>query len=255
VAETSDTTYLANNVIIAMASYQTPKSPSFADELDEEIVQLHVDDYANPDQLADGGVLVVGLGNSGAEVAYELVATRDVWVSGEPSAVQPFRPEKLSGRILMPIVGPLVMNKLLSTSTPMGRRLKKKMYHKAAPLMRVKPKDLVAAGARRVGRIVGATDGRPTVEDGTVLDVANVIWCTGYDPGFDWINLPIFSDEGAVRHERGLVPDQPGLYFVGLKFLYSVSSAQLHGVGRDAARIVGEVAKCANAELPIGATL
>lgn len=80
---------------------------------------------------------------------------------------------------------------------------------------------------------------------------SNVIWCTGYDPGFDWIDLSIFGDEGEVRHERGIVPDHPGLYFVGLKFLYSVSSAQIHGVGRDAARIVGLVASRVTSKRPV----
>jgi putative flavoprotein involved in K+ transport len=94
-------------------------------------------------------------------------------------------------------------------------------------------------------------DGLPVTIDGDRLDVSNVIWCTGYSPGFDWIDLPIFGEEGKVQHERGIVPDQPGLYFVGLKFLYSVSSAQIHGVGRDAARIVGHVASRVTSQRPV----
>ena len=54
-----------------------------------------------------------------------------------------------------------------------------------------------------------------------------------------WIRLdrpPLFED-GRVSHDRGVVADVPGLYFVGLKGLYSVSSAQVNGVGRDAERV------------------
>jgi len=238
VATAGDMTFHADNVIVAMASYQQPRTPGFATELDPTIVQLHVDDYKNPGQLQAGGVLVVGVGNSGAEIAMVLAPDRRVWLSGEPSAVQPFRPERFSGRLLMPVVGPVIFNRLLTTSTPMGRRFRTKMMHKAAPLLRVKPKDLVAAGVERVGRTRGVVDGYPQLEDGTILDVANVIWCTGFGPGLAWIDLPVFDEKGDVIHDRGVVGDVPGLYFVALKFLYSLLSDTLLAVGRDAGYVV-----------------
>ncbi|MBA2337098.1 MAG: NAD(P)-binding domain-containing protein [Acidimicrobiia bacterium] len=228
----------ADNVVVAMADFQKPKVPAFAEELDSQIIQLHVAGYQNRDQLRDGGALVVGMGNSGAEIALELVESHRVWLSGEPSAVQPFRPERLSGRILMPFVGPVILNRLLTTSTPMGRRLRTKMLHKAAPLLRVKPKDLVAAGVERVGRTVGVVDSYPALDDGTVLDVANVVWCTGFEPGFSWIDLPVFDDSGDVVHDRGVVDAVPGLYFVGLRFLYSMLSDTLLSIGRDSGYVV-----------------
>ena len=164
-----------------------------------------------------------------------------MWLSGEPSAVQPFRPERLSGRILMPFVGPVILNRLLTTSTPMGRKFRSKMLHQAAPLLRVKPKDLVAAGVQRVGRATGVVDGYPQLEDGTVLKVPNVIWCTGFGAGFSWIDLPVFDNAGDVVHDRGVVDAVPGLYFVALKFLYSVLSDTLLAVGRDAAHVVNHL--------------
>jgi putative flavoprotein involved in K+ transport len=241
-ASAGDTIFEADNVIVAMASYQKPKTPGFATHVDSDILQLHVADYENPGQLQEGDVLVVGVGNSGAEVAKELAEDRRVWLSGEPSAVQPFRPEGLSGRLLMPFVGPVILNRVLTTSTPIGRRFLSKMRHKGAPLLRVKPKDLVAAGVQRVGRTTGVVDGRPRMEDGTVLDVANVVWCTGFGPGFSWIDLPVFDDDGDVAHDRGVVDDVPGLYFVGLKFQYSVLSDTLLAVGRDAGYVVDHLA-------------
>ena len=228
----------ADNVIVAMASYQKPRYPSFATDLDDSICQVHVDDYENPGQLRDGPTLIVGMGNSGAEIAKELAESRRVYISGEPSAVQPFTPHKLSGRILMPFVGPVILNRVLTTSTPMGRRVRSKMLHKAAPLLRVKPKDLVAAGVERVGRTTGVVDGFPQVEEGTILDVSNVVWCTGFEPGFSWVDLPVFDDAGDVIHERGVVDSEPGLYFVGLKFLYSVLSITLQAIVRDSGYVV-----------------
>ncbi len=109
-------------------------------------------------------------------------------------------------------------------------------------LIRVKPNDLSAVGVRRATRIAGVRDGLPMLEDGRVLDVANVVWCTGFDPAFSWIDLPVFDAKGAPRHEGGVVRDQPGFYFVGLHFLYAMSSTMIHGVGRDAARIARTLA-------------
>ena len=81
------------------------------------------------------------------------------------------------------------------------------------------------------------------LDDGRVLDVTNVVWCTGFHPGFSWIDLPVLGVGGdEPMHERGLVPREPGLYFVGLAFLYSFSSIMIHGVGRDAERIAAAIA-------------
>jgi putative flavoprotein involved in K+ transport len=84
-------------------------------------------------------------------------------------------------------------------------------------------------------------DGLPVLEDGRVLDVANVIWCTGFHPGFSWIDLPVLGSQEPI-HERGVVASEPGLYFVGLHFLYALSSVMIHGVNRDAERIANEIA-------------
>ena len=67
------------------------------------------------------------------------------------------------------------------------------------------------------------------LEDGRVLEVANVIWCTGFDSGLSWIDLPIFGEYGEPVHEPGVVTGEPGLYFVGRLFLYAASSVMIHG--------------------------
>ena len=90
-------------------------------------------------------------------------------------------------------------------------------------------------------RRLSGCDGRPLLEDGRVLDVSNVIWCTGFHPGFSWIDLPIFDEQGDPKHEKGIVGSEPGLYFIGLHFQYSMSSGMIHGVERDAPRIAAAI--------------
>jgi len=143
--------------------------------------------------------------------------------------------------VLMPFIGRVIFHRVLTTSTPIGRRVRPKMLSKGDPLIRVKPKDLAAAGVERVPRTSGVEERLPRLQDGRRLDVANVVWCSGGDPGFSWIDLPVLGPD-EPNHDRGVVDSEPGLYFVGLKFLYSKSSEQIHGVGRDAARIANMIA-------------
>ena len=84
--------------------------------------------------------------------------------------------------------------------------------------------------------------GLPVLEDQRVLEVANVIWCIGFRPDFSWIDLPVFGeDEIEPKHMRGIVANEPGLYFVGLFFLYAASSGLVGGVGRDAEHVVAAI--------------
>ena len=241
VAAAGDRRLEADNVVVAMSSWQRPRVPEFASELDPGILQLHVTDYRNPRQLQDGDALVVGAGNSGAEIALDLAGTRRVWLSGPDTGHLPFRPESAVARVLMPFIGRVIFHRVLTTSTPIGRRVRPKMLAKGDLLIRVKPKDLAAAGVERVPRTTDVEERLPRLEDGRRLDVANVVWCSGFQPGFSWIDLPVFGPE-EPNHDRGVVEAEPGLYFVGLRFLYSKSSEQIHGVGRDAARIADVVA-------------
>jgi putative flavoprotein involved in K+ transport len=231
----------ADQVIVAMATYQVPRVPAFARELDRGIVQLHSLDYRNPAQLREGGVLIVGVGNSGADIALEVARTHPTWLSGKESGHIPFRIEGFVARHLLVRMVRFVGHRILTLSTPVGRRLRPRLLRRAAPLIRVKPQDLEAAGIVRVPRVVGVRDGRPRVADDAVLEVTNVIWCTGFDPGFSWIHLPVLGDGGEPLHERGIVAREPGLYFLGLRFLYALTSDTVNGVGRDAERIAKAV--------------
>jgi putative flavoprotein involved in K+ transport len=232
----------ADHVVVAMSSYQVPRVPGFANELHPDILQMHSSEYRNLRQLKPGGVLIVGAGNSGAEIAIEVAREHPTWVAGRDTGHVPFRIDGLPARLgLMRLIFRVVFHRLLTVGTPLGRRLRRTVFTKGAPLIRVRPQQLAAAGVQRVPRVARVLNGLPVLEDGCVVDAANVIWCTGFGNGLSWIDLPIFEASGEPRHESGIASGEPGLYFVGLHFLHSLSSTMIHGVARDAERITNAI--------------
>jgi putative flavoprotein involved in K+ transport len=237
----ADLLFEADTVVVATGACHTPRIPAFASELDPGIVQLHSCAYRNPSQLQPGGVLLVGAGNSGAEIGFELAPTRQTWIAGPNTGQFGVRHGSVPWRIGQLVVR-FVGHHVLTKRNPIGRTVIAKIAGAGAPLIRVRPKDLRAAGVERVQRVVGVQEGCPLLEDGRVLDVANVIWCTGFREDFGWIDLPAFGEDGELRHDRGVVEEVPGLYFLGLEFLFAASSDVLTGMGRDAAYVARHIA-------------
>ena len=242
VVRSGERRFVADNVVVATGSHQRPHRPAFASQLDPGIVQLHSAGYRNPSQLQEGGVLVVGAGNSGADIAIELAGSHRTWLSGSHPGQVPWRIERRPARPGNRAVF-FAFRHVLTERTPLGRKVREHVRaHHSGPLVRVKLVDLHAAGVERVPRTTGVHDGSAVLEDGRVLDVANVVWCTGFRPRLDWIDLPIFDDAGAVRHERGVVPSLPGVYFAGQEFQYALASGMIQGAGRDADHVASRIA-------------
>jgi putative flavoprotein involved in K+ transport len=214
--------------------------PPFAPELDPRIVQMHSSDYRSPAQLQPGNVLLVGAGNSGADIAIEVSASHRTWLSGRDKGQVPIRIEARYARVVTPVLW-FVASRILTVKTPLGRRVRPHVLESGAPLIRVKSKDLRTAGVERVPKVVAVREGLPVLEDGRALDVANIIWCTGFRQDFSWIDVPVFADGTQPIHERG-VASEPGLYFLGLDFLYAFTSENVGGVGRDARYVAAQVA-------------
>ncbi|MFD4526880.1 flavin-containing monooxygenase [Streptomyces sp. NPDC058470] len=235
--------YEAENVVVAAGFDRLPKTPDFAADLAPDVVRLHAVDYRGPAQLRDGDVLVVGAGNSGADIALELSATHRVLLSGRHPGNLPWRIDSAAARVLSPLLF-FAFRHVLTVRTPIGRKARPRILTHSGPLIRVKSRDLAAAGVERVGRVVGVRDGQPFFADGSdgsdggAARVANVVWCTGFAPDHSWIDLPVFGTDGEPRQRRGVVDAQPGLYFVGGLFQHSLSSSMVQGVGRDAGHVV-----------------
>jgi putative flavoprotein involved in K+ transport len=234
-----DTTFEAENVVVATGVMQKPYVPSFAPELDPRITQLHSSDYRNPSQLQEGPVLVVGASHSGSDVAHEVAADHHTILSGTDNGQIPARVDTRRGRMCFRVLA-VAGKHVLTMDTPIGRKMRGHVRHGGAPLLRYRRKELRAAGVERtLSRTVGVEAGRPVLADGRVLDVRNVVWCTGFRPDLSWIDVPFErEDDGYPAQYRGAVPSAPGLYFVGLLFLHSFTSMLVYGAGSDAERVV-----------------
>jgi putative flavoprotein involved in K+ transport len=232
----------ADNVVVATGVMQRPVVPSIASELDSGIRQLHSSDYREPGQLQPGAVLVVGAAHSGADIAFELAEGHHTVLSGPSTGELPFSVESRRARAVKPLLK-FLATRVLTMGTPIGRKMRSEIRSHGGPLLRVRSADLADAGVERVlARTVGVENGMPILDDGRVVEVANVIWCTGFRPDYTWIDLPLEYEDGYPRQFRGAVPSLPGLYFVGMLFLHSFSSMLVLGAGRDAKSIAKSIA-------------
>lgn len=242
--ESDGGTWRAQNVVVATGFDRVPRVPEHASALRPDIVQLDSGTYRNPDQVPPGDVLVVGAGNSGADIARELAATHRTFLSGRHPGQVPWRIEQPLARPLNRLVF-WAFGHVLTMSTPIGRRARPDVLAHSGPLIRVKARDLAAAGVQRVPRTAGVRDGLPVLDDGRTMDVSTVVWCTGSGPDHSWLDVPVLDDEGRPVHERG-VTAEPGLYFLGLLFQHSLASSMIGGVGADAAFVADRVAESAD---------
>ena len=230
-------------MVVATGPFHNPRIPEFADELDPRIMQMHSSEYQNPSQVQDGPVLIVGAGQSGAEIALDMAPDHKVWLSGRDVGEEPDTRNKFLGRIIDAIMV-FAATKVLNVANPLGRMARKHFFYPPRGIPRAggTRKHLENAGIEWVGRTSGTLDGHPQLEDGQILKVNSVIWCTGFMTDYSWIELPIFDEFGFPYHKRGVVHQQPGLYFVGMPFQSTLSSSLLMGVGRDAEYVANHIA-------------
>lgn len=228
------------HVVVATGPYDEPDIPEVAEEVPDGVFTCHSSEYRNASQLRDGDILVVGAGNSGTQIATELAdddRTGTVWLVGPDRGTIP---RSILGRDFYRWAGPTILR--VRRTSVIGRRLHDRMARTGDPVFSNEHEAMEAAGVERItGRITSMVDGSPATADGEAFDVSNIVWCTGFRPGFDWIDLDVFDEDGHPRHERGVVTDYPELYFVGLQWLYRPNSSLLGGVGRDAEHVAAGI--------------
>ena len=106
---------------------------------------------------------------------------------------------------------------------------------------------LIGSSARRArrhgvelhGRAVSVAESTVAFDDGSELDVASVVWATGFRLDHSWIAAPVFDEAGRVLHRRG-VTGTPGLYFLGLSWQHTRGSALLGWVKDDAVYLAAQ---------------
>jgi putative flavoprotein involved in K+ transport len=236
VVHANDIVYEADNVIVATGPFQRPRIPDVSTRIDSGIHQLHSSQYRSPFDLPDGPVLVVGAGNSGAQIALELARFRKVWLAGRDTGNLPRR---LLGRDVFKWMWPAMMR--ATADTRVGQRLRRRVSAAGDARIGISDRALKDAGIARVGRVDDVRGGLP-VCDGTVLQPRVVIWCTGFAADYRWIEMPVLDARGYPRHRRGIATDVDGLFFVGLRFQHRMMSSLLGGVGADATYIADRVA-------------
>ena len=238
----------ADNVVVASGAHRIPKVPAFASQLDpghraaalERVPEpVPAPRRRRPDRR--GGQL------GGRDRVRGVAVARRVGVRHARSARSPSDTAGCGARFVIPLLR-FAGQHVLTLGTPVGRKVRPAFVSRATPLIRVKMKDLMAAGVEQVPRTASVRDGRPVLEDGRVLDAANVIWSTGFRPEYSWIDLPVFGGDGLPLHRRGVVESEPGLYFIGLAFQYGATSDTLPGVGRDARYVARHIASLPSAE-------
>jgi putative flavoprotein involved in K+ transport len=234
VAELDDRTYEAQQVVIATGPFQTPSVPRIAEELGDDVVQMHSTAYRSPESLPDGRVLVVGGGNTGFQIAQELSTSRETHLA--IGSRQTPLPQRILGRDLFWYLDATGLIRK-TTESRIGRRMSGR-----DTLIGSTPRGLRKRhNVQLHGRAVSADGSTVRFADQTEVDAVGVVWATGFRVDHSWVDLPIFDDGGRLVHQRG-VTQAPGLYFLGLSWQHTRGSALLGWVKDDAGYIAEKVA-------------
>jgi putative flavoprotein involved in K+ transport len=235
-------TITADQVVVATGPFQTPYVPKVAEKLADDVFQTHAVGYRRPNEVPEGTVLVVGGGNTGFQIAKELSGTHKVVLS-VGSRQKPL-PQRVLGRDLFWwLTKTRILDKTVDSR--LGRKLSTR-----DTLIGSSPRELKKRyGVEVRPRVVDANGHTVRFDDGSELEVDAVIWATGYRADYSWTKLPIFDEDGRMRHRRG-VTDIPGLYFLGLTWQHTRGSALIGWVKDDAEFIARQIAEHQESRAP-----
>ncbi|QED49430.1 flavin-containing monooxygenase [Cytobacillus dafuensis] len=225
---TNKGTILSKQVVVASGPFHTPFIPTISKNSSSDIYHIHSSEYKNSNQLQPGNVLIVGGGNSGAQIAAELSETREVHLSvGQKIRYFPLTIFGKSSFWWFDKVGILKA----TNQSVVGKRIQKL----GDPIFGFDLKHLVEE--RKVhlhARTITITDKKVEFENNQKLEVQNIIWATGFKADYSWIQIEgILNENGQPIHTRGIT-NKKGFYFLGLPWLHKRGSSLLLGVGNDA---------------------
>lgn len=239
--------FFASNVAVCSGAMAAPKLPPGAETVPASVPQIHSSRYRGPSQIRTGSVLIVGTGSSGVQIGRLLCDTgRFGRVHFARSKVLVL-PRHILGAPTHRVIHAFGLFDVRASS-PVGRLMYAGLETHGDPIMRPTPEDLqVSHGAEVHGRFVEFSEGRIRFADGDSLaaDDLTILWCSGFRPDYTLVDLPdrsaAFHPSGHPKHQRGVVPTAPGLFFVGLRYQHTVASHDIYGVGRDAEYVATKI--------------
>jgi putative flavoprotein involved in K+ transport len=236
IVETSAGSLAARHVVVATGPFHRRNVPEAADGLAPQVFQLHSYDYRSPAQVQPGTVLVVGGGNSAAQLAVELSATHDVTVAAprEPW----YLPVSLLG---VDLYWWSYLSGVLNADR--DARASRYVRRRGDAIVGRQLRELVRSGRVRLlpHRVVAAAGSSIRLADGTDVGVSSVLWCTGFRPDTAWIDVPGAVDpSGAPVQTDGASPVD-GLHWMGLPWQTRLNSSIIDGVDRDARALAERV--------------
>jgi putative flavoprotein involved in K+ transport len=290
---TSSGDYTSDRVVVAVSGYHRPRIPRLAERLPADIHQLHSSAYKNPHTLPTGGVLVVGTGQSGCQIA------EDLHLAGTPVHLcvgsAPRSPRLYRGKDVVEWLDRMGYYELSIDEHPQKETARKNTNHYLTGRDGGREIDLrkfALEGMQLYGRLRSIAAGQLEFEDDlrhnldradevsekikqsidrfiennqivapteppyqprwqpetpalsldwTAAKIKTVIWSTGFQTDFSWIDLPVFNGSGYPQHDRGITT-VAGCYFIGLPWLYTWGSGRFSGVAWDAHHLAEHMA-------------
>ncbi|MFE4540283.1 ArsO family NAD(P)H-dependent flavin-containing monooxygenase [Streptomyces scopuliridis] len=242
--ETDSGIWAARCVISATGTWWRPFLPAVPGQSDYRGRQLHTVEYRSPDEFAGRRVVVVGGGNSGAQIAADLAPHTDLtWVTQRPPR---FLADDIDGRALF------------DTATARRRALDEGSADTGGV---ASLGDIVAVPPVREARDAGLLKAQPMFTrlttdgvqwaDGTTAEADAVIWCTGFRPALSHLApLGLRGPRGRIETVGTRATNEPRLHLLGYGDWTGPASATLIGVGRPARDAAREIAELLNR--PVG---
>lgn len=226
----------ARYVISATGTWRAPYVPDLPGRGVFGGRQPHTADYRGPEEFAGQRVVVVGGGNSAAQILAELSSVaRTRWVTLRPPR---FLPDDLDGRALFSIA-----------------TQRQQAAERGEPARGISDLgDIVAVPSVRRARDRGALNAGPMFDrltptgvawaDGTVWECDAVLWCTGFRPALGHLEpLGLVDGQGRVKVEGTRAVDEPRLHLLGYGDWTGAASATIIGAGRTAKGTVAEIVR------------
>jgi putative flavoprotein involved in K+ transport len=184
----------ARHVVIATGAYGVPHIPEFATDVAESVTQIHTSDYYRPAHIVGHRVLVVGGGNSGMEIAYELAVAGysvEVAVGGWSPSV----PTRLVGRDVF-----WWFERSRFVSAPCGSVVGRALRSLDGLVIGTSRRLLRHLGVTFRKRVVSASCDSVEFTNGRAPNPDTIIWATGFRQDDGWIDIPGALD--AAGHPR-----------------------------------------------------